>query len=133
LYETTALTLDGTEQSNYLNAVVEFRSELPPEELIAILLEIERTLGRDRSTETRWAPRLIDLDLLFTDSAIRHTKNLSLPHPELHKRDFVLIPFAEIAPDFIHPELGERIAALEASLDARGYPRFVVGKLSAKL
>jgi 2-amino-4-hydroxy-6-hydroxymethyldihydropteridine diphosphokinase len=133
LYETKALTVDGSEQSNYLNAVVEFHSTLPPERLISILLETERHLGRDRSTETRWAPRLIDLDLLFTDAEVRETNDLVLPHPEIHKRDFVLIPFGEIAPDFIHPTLGERIDALALSLDSRGYERFVVGKLSQTL
>jgi 2-amino-4-hydroxy-6-hydroxymethyldihydropteridine diphosphokinase len=129
-YETLALTLDGKSQSNYINAVLRFSTPLPPARILEVLLEVERQLGRDRSCAPRWAPREIDLDLLFVGSLTEQTKALSLPHPEIAVRDFVLTPMAEIAPAFKHPQLDKTIAELERSLEARGFERFVVRQIA---
>lgn len=131
LYETVALTIDGEAQPNYLNAVIQLVSPRQPEEILTALLDIERQLGRDRSSSTRWAPRVIDLDLLFVGDLCHDSGSLILPHPEIARRDFVLTPLAEIAPDFRHPSIEERIAALEQSLEARGFARYVVSCTSA--
>ena len=127
LYETEALTLEGTEpQANYVNAVFVCATAYSPREILNMLLETERVLGRDRSGVERWAPRTIDLDLLFVDGYVVKDEALTLPHPELHKRDFVLRPLCDVAPELIHPLLGESIRSLEASLETRGCERFVV-------
>jgi 2-amino-4-hydroxy-6-hydroxymethyldihydropteridine diphosphokinase len=131
IYETRALTMDGIEQPNYLNAVFEFSSALAPSDVLRILLDTEKTLGRQRLESRRWAPRPIDLDLLFAGHRIESNGFIALPHPELHKRDFVLTPLCEIAPDFVHPVLGKTIEELESTLDSRGLERFVVGRHSS--
>lgn len=127
IYETRALTVDGSTQPNYLNAVLEFSSALAPAEILHSLLETERRLGRLRGDERRWAPRPIDLDLLFAGKRVESTSFLALPHPELHKRDFVLTPMCDIAPYFIHPVLKRTMAELEQTLSDRGFERFVLG------
>lgn len=130
LYESGALTLDGAEsQGNYHNAVVAFQTALSPREVLTILLETELLLNRDRSEAKRWAPRPIDLDLLFAGDEILNEEGLTLPHPELHKRDFVLCPLLDIAPDFIHPFLGQSVRDLESSLEGRGYQRLIVRRI----
>lgn len=125
-YETLALTLDGKPQSNYINAVLRFSTPLSPKAILEVLLSVERQLGRDRSGAPRWAPREIDLDLLFVGSLTEQTPFLTLPHPEITSRDFVLTPLAELAPTFEHPVLHKTIAELEQSLEERGFERFVV-------
>ncbi len=128
LYQTKALTLDGSVQPHYVNAVFAFQTTLSPLEVLRILLEVERALGRTRDNEARWTPRAIDLDLLFLGTRVHQDENLTLPHPELHKRDFVLVPLREIAPSFIHPVLLESIATLESTLQQRGFERFVLSE-----
>jgi len=128
-YETLALTLDGKPQSNYINAVLLFSTPLPPKAILEELLNIERRLGRDRSNVPRWAPREIDLDLLFVGSLTERSDFLCLPHSELTSRDFVLTPMAEVAPQFEHPLMNQRIEDLDRSLEARGFTRFVVRKI----
>jgi 2-amino-4-hydroxy-6-hydroxymethyldihydropteridine diphosphokinase len=125
-YETLALTLDGKPQSNYINAVLQFSTSLAPQVILRVLLDVERRLGRDRTSVPRWAPREIDLDLLFVGSLSEHSEFLSLPHPEIANRDFVLTPMAEIAPDFRHPKLEMTISELDRSLEMRGFQRFVL-------
>lgn len=126
MYESKALTLDGAPaQSNYCNAVMVFSTERSPQEILQILLQTERALGRAREGVERWAPRIVDLDLLFVDNLIEKEGPIVLPHPELHKRDFVLRPLCDVAPELVHPELGESVRDLEASLEARGYERFI--------
>lgn len=126
LYETKALTLNGATQPNYINAVLEVWSWSDPESILRELLRIERELGRDRSPDKRWEPRTIDLDLLFVGNTVVKTPPLTLPHPEISKRDFVVTPLAEIAPDFIHPVLGKSMRVLSTELSASGGETFVV-------
>jgi len=91
-------------QENYLNAVVEVETTLSPENLLSLLGGIEKTLGRDRKKEQRWGPRTCDLDILLYGDEIITTPNLTIPHPRMCERMFVLQPLAEIAPTLQHPE-----------------------------
>jgi 2-amino-4-hydroxy-6-hydroxymethyldihydropteridine diphosphokinase len=131
MYESGALTLDGSEsQNNYCNAVLAFQTELSAREVLTVLLETELVFKRDRSEVKRWAPRPIDLDVLFVGDEVVDEEGLSLPHPELHKRDFVLCPLLDIAPEFVHPVLGQSVQALESSLEERGYQRLILRRVA---
>jgi 2-amino-4-hydroxy-6-hydroxymethyldihydropteridine diphosphokinase len=92
------------EQPAYLNGVVEVETELAPQALLGVLLDVERRLGRVRAE--RWGPRTIDLDLLIHGDAVVDEPGLTLPHPHLHERRFVLEPLAELAPDAVVPRRG---------------------------
>lgn len=130
MYESGALTLEGTaSQTNYFNAVITFTTELSPHEILSVLLETEALFKRRREEATRWAPRPIDLDILFIENVVLDDERLTIPHPELHKRDFVLRPLLDVAPDFIHPTLGETVSSLESSLEVRGCKRLIVRSL----
>jgi 2-amino-4-hydroxy-6-hydroxymethyldihydropteridine diphosphokinase len=99
------------DQPRYLNAVAELRTGLPPEALLAALLDIERALGRER-TGSRWTARTIDLDIVLFGECVRETGDLSVPHPRFRERAFVLVPLAEIAADARDPVTGERVESL---------------------
>jgi 2-amino-4-hydroxy-6-hydroxymethyldihydropteridine diphosphokinase len=103
-----------TEQPMFLNAVAEVRTDLPARELLASLLAIERDLGRDRTVEQRWGPRTIDLDLLLYGGDVIDEPGLTVPHPRLAERLFVLEPLHELAPDLVLPD-GRRIKDLLAT------------------
>ncbi|MGH2550683.1 MAG: 2-amino-4-hydroxy-6-hydroxymethyldihydropteridine diphosphokinase [Thermomicrobiales bacterium] len=92
------------DQPSFVNAVLELHTELGPLELIERLLGIEADLGRIRTFAN--APRAIDLDLLLFDSIIMKSERLTLPHPRMLDRAFVMVPLAEIAPDVVHPVTG---------------------------
>jgi len=85
-----------TDQPKFLNAAAELATELPPRELLERLLEIERELGRDRGAERRWGPRVIDLDLLLFGEEAIDEPGLTVPHPRLADRRFVLEPLCEL-------------------------------------
>lgn len=103
-YETEPLTLKGERQNYYLNCVIKVRTSMNAVRLFQVMQDIEKILGRVRSA--RWEPRTIDLDLLLFDDEIIRTKLLTVPHPEMHRRRFVLEPLAELSPKLKHPVKG---------------------------
>ena len=108
LYET--MPWGVRDQPLFLNMVIEVETELKPQELLELLKNVEIEVGREKSA--RWGPRAIDLDILLYDDISLDKDTLTIPHPFLHKRDFVLIPLCEIAPDVKHPVLQLRMHEL---------------------
>ena len=104
----------GFESDNgFLNCVVAFDTELTPTELLDTTERIERELGRTvKSTGGNYHDRLIDIDILLYGNTVIESERLTIPHPLMHLRDFVLMPLAEIAPDTVHPTLGKSIKEL---------------------
>ncbi len=95
----------GFEGGDFLNACVSLRTELPPEELLKVLLQIEREEGRERQASAGYSSRTLDLDLLYYGTREIQSDSLKVPHPNLHKRRFILKPLSDIAPQFYHPSL----------------------------
>ncbi len=98
------------EQPEFLNQVIEGETPLEPSELLRFLKSIEKDLGRVASI--RYGPRLIDLDILFYDDMVLDIPGLTIPHPQLTKRAFVLFPLADLAPDLQHPVNGKTVKQL---------------------
>ena len=105
------------EQPNFLNAMAELETELPARQLLWNLLLIERRLGRTRNR--RWGPRTIDLDLLLYGDLVIDEPDLLVPHPELVRRSFVLVPLVELDPLLVHPVTGETLITHLTSLKTR--------------
>ena len=105
----------GIEQPDFVNAVVAVLTRLTPTDLMTALHDIEAASGRERD-DTRWGPRVLDLDLLaYSDHEIA-TPELTIPHPGIGERNFVLLPLGEIAPDLVIPGLG-RVAGIPVNMD----------------
>lgn len=102
-------------QDHFINAVAEIRTALPPRKLLETLKAIEERMGRRESI--RWGPRIIDLDILLYGQNVIQDDDFLIPHPELHKRRFVLVPLCEIASFVIHPAFGISMAGLLSRLD----------------
>lgn len=112
-------------QPDYLNGAAELAVRLTPGELLARMLEVERSVGRDRRLEPRNGPRVLDLDLLLFDDLRIDEPRLVVPHPRLEERTFVLAPLAAIAPDLVLPSgatVAERLDALVAAGEERPSP-----------
>jgi 2-amino-4-hydroxy-6-hydroxymethyldihydropteridine diphosphokinase len=109
VYETEPVGLDSG--GNFLNMVVCIGTDLSPSGLLGRILMIESKLGRIRC-ETRYSSRTIDIDILFYNNEIIETDSLSIPHPRLHLRKFVLVPINELAPGLVHPVFGKSIKEL---------------------
>lgn len=115
LYETEPWLEQQT--SWFVNAVVEIKTSLSPQELLAQCLKIEKQLGRNRELEGKSGARTVDIDILFYDKEIIKEENLTIPHKHMHKRAFTLVPMLELNSDFVHPELGKDVSQLHEELD----------------
>ena len=111
-----------TDQPNFLNLCLAAQTDLAPAELLTFVKNLEVALGRQPAE--RWGPRLIDIDILFYANQLIETENMTIPHPRLAERAFVLRPLADIAPGFVHPVLGETIAALAEKVGDGGIRPF---------
>jgi len=114
-YETRPV---GPEQPNYLNGCALLTTSLSPWDLLDTLLKIENEFGRVR--QERWGARTLDLDILLYDDQMLVTEHLEIPHPRMRERAFVLVPLAEIAPNWIDPVTGSAIAQLKHNIDCSG-------------
>ncbi len=115
LYDTEPV--GDAEQPNFLNAVAEVDTELPPRQLLWNLHLIEKRLGRTRTH--KWGPRTMDLDVLLVGDLVLEEPDLRVPHSELIRRSFVLVPLVELDPALVHPETGETLLSHLARLNTR--------------
>ncbi|HUT63738.1 MAG TPA: 2-amino-4-hydroxy-6-hydroxymethyldihydropteridine diphosphokinase, partial [Anaerolineae bacterium] len=106
------------QQPDYLNAVVEIETYLEAEKLLEVCSCIEQDMGRIR--RVHWGPRVIDIDILLFGELILNTEQLTVPHPRMHERAFVLKPLADISPDYIHPVLGLTVGEILVKIDEAG-------------
>jgi 2-amino-4-hydroxy-6-hydroxymethyldihydropteridine diphosphokinase len=109
------------QQAPFINACIDIETGLDPHALLFTLHRIEKKFGRDRASERRWGPRPLDLDLIAYDDVSIDKAGLTLPHPRLFERAFVLVPLAEIAPDRIIA--GRSVSAALAQLSTAGIER----------
>ncbi len=101
IYET--LPWGVSNQPPYWNQVLQLQTQLSPQDVLTVIHTIEKELGRER--RIRWESRLIDIDIIYFNNLVLETESLTIPHPQLANRRFVLVPLTEIAPDFVHPLL----------------------------
>ena len=110
------------DQPSFLNLTLKAETAMEPLRLLKTLKKIESDLGRKPSV--RWGPRRIDIDILFYDDLVFERYGLTIPHPRLHERAFVLVPLADIAPGMVHPVLGKTIRELLETTDRQGIKRY---------
>lgn len=127
LYETEPAYL--LDQPRYLNAALRGRTALGPHALLALLKQIERELGR-AAGGVRFGPRVVDLDLLLYDEQTVASETLTVPHPRMHERPFVLVPLAEIEPGLLPPGWSQTVGALAQSVRGNGDIVLRKGELS---
>ena len=108
--------VDFTDQAWFVNGVIQIRTHLSPLELFKEIKRIERDTGR-KSQTVRYGPRILDLDILLFDERIIETQALTIPHPRMHKRRFVLKPVCDIDPNIIHPVIKRTMGQLLDGLD----------------
>ena len=118
------------DQPAFINAVIMIATSLDPRALLARGLSVERALGRERANERRWGPRAIDIDILAYNDLVMREPDLTLPHPHLFERGFVLLPLAEIAPDRIIA--GQRVGDALSRIDISGIEKLPPLGLSAE-
>ena len=111
-----------TDQPAFLNQVIEAQTDLEPQALLNKLKDVENEIGRVENF--RYGPRCIDLDILLYNQDVYQSDTLTIPHPSMPERAFVLVPLCELAPDLIHPVLQIRIADLLKNIDASGVERY---------
>jgi 2-amino-4-hydroxy-6-hydroxymethyldihydropteridine diphosphokinase len=109
------------DQDPFVNACVEIETSLDPRALLVVMQQVEQEFGRTRAKDRRWGPRTLDLDLIAYDDVSLHTADLTLPHPRLFERAFVLVPLAEIAPE--RRIGGTKVREALASVSTQGIKR----------
>lgn len=112
IYETTPY--GKVDQPHFMNAVCEIESDYSKDELLTYLKNLEKEIGRTSKME-KWGQREIDVDIIFYNDVIYNCDKLTIPHPDFFKRDFVVVPLLEIAPNFIHPVSREKIRDIDLS------------------
>ena len=116
LYQTAPWGI--VEQDDFLNQAVLIETSLLPQQLLKMLLDIEKMLGRVR--REKWGPRIIDIDILYYDNEIIDEKDLKVPHPYMQERRFSLVPLHEISPDWVHPVLHKSVSQMLIDCEDRG-------------
>jgi 2-amino-4-hydroxy-6-hydroxymethyldihydropteridine diphosphokinase len=107
-----------SDQPKFLNQVIEAETDLSPESLLEYLKKIEVNIGRRETF--RYGPRVIDLDIIFFDGEVIDSPPLIIPHPRLEERSFVLLPLADLAPDYRHPILGDSVMEMLSKVETKG-------------
>ncbi|MEI6730259.1 MAG: 2-amino-4-hydroxy-6-hydroxymethyldihydropteridine diphosphokinase [Pseudomonadota bacterium] len=119
IYSSAALLPENAPEGwdiGFLNTAIRIECKLSPKELLIKIKEIEQNIGR--INRGHWGPREIDIDIIAYDDLIISDENLNIPHKEMTKRDFVMIPFAEIAPDWLHPIIGKTALELANNIES---------------